>query len=78
MAKAFGLDVRWFETRVRPGCDEPISWAIYTKDRALFDVPAVRAAISPWRDKGADGKSKADVVWTDKSSNLMSILNWGK
>ncbi len=73
MAKAFGLSVRWFETRLRPGCEEPISWALYTKDNALFDVPKVKTAISPWRDKGRD-----DIVWTDKSSNLMSILNWGK
>ena len=73
MAQAFGLDVQWFETKMRPGCEDVISWALYTKDKALFDAPQVRAAISPWRDKG-----RAAIVWTDKSSNLMSILNWGK
>lgn len=73
MAQAFGLEVRWFETKMRPGCEDVISWALYTKDKALFHVPAVREAISPWRDKGRDA-----IVWTDKSSNLMSILNWGR
>lgn len=72
MAKAFDLDVRWFETKLRPGCEEPISWALYTRDRAFFDQLEVRAAISHWRDR--DGSS---IVWTDKSSNLMSIINWG-
>lgn len=71
MAKALGLEVRWLETRARPGCDNPVSWALYTKDRALFDVPQLRAALSPWRDN-----STRDIVWTDKNSNLMSILNW--
>lgn len=73
MAKAFGFDVQWFETKIRPGCEEAISWAMYTKDKAIFDVPQVRQAISQWRDH-----SGTSIIWTDKSSNLMSILNWGK
>ena len=74
MAKLLGLDVRWFETEVRDmdGCREPISWALYSKDKALFDVERVRKAISPWRDRDVT----SGIVWTDASSNLMSILNW--
>lgn len=70
MARAFSLDVRWFETPKGPDCDAPISWALYTRDSAFFNLPGVAKAASPWRDR--DG---AEVVWTDRSSNLMSILN---
>ena len=54
-------------------CQRPISWAIYTRDPEFFSAPAVRKAVSPWRD---DGKSL--LVWTDQDSNLMSIINWGR
>lgn len=74
MAQLFGLDVRWIETQSedKDGCEEPISWALYTKDKALFEVERVKKAISEWRDKD----TASGIVWTDSSSNLMSILNW--
>ncbi len=74
MAQTFGMDVRWFETGTRDedGCREPISWALYTKDTALFELENVRKAVSQWRDKDVN----SGIVWTDASSNLMSILNW--
>ncbi|MFZ9500935.1 MAG: fused MFS/spermidine synthase [Beijerinckiaceae bacterium] len=72
MARRFGLDVRWFETAESEECEQPISWALYTRDKAFFETPEVKEEISEWRDKG-----RAEIVWTDKSSNLMSILNWG-
>ena len=72
MSKAFGMDVGWIETDTnRPGCEEPISWALYTKDKGFLASPAVKPSLSEWRD----GK-KDELVWTDKSSNLMSIINW--
>ena len=40
--------------------------------RAFFETPSVGAAISPWRDGG----TRPDLVWTDRDSNLMSIINW--
>ena len=40
-------------------------------DKAFAEAPIVRRAVSPWRDDG-----KSDLVWTDKDSNLMSIINW--
>lgn len=70
MAHLFGLEARWFETPKGPDCDAPISWALYTRDPAFFNLPEVARAASPWRD-GAQSK----IVWTDRSSNLMSILN---
>ena len=73
MAKAFGLGLRWFETQTSQECEQPISWALYTRDKSFFEAPQVKPAISQWRDK-----SVAKLVWTDKSSNLMSILNWGR
>ena len=33
--------------------------------------PAVQAALSPWRDRAG-----TTLLWTDQSSNLMSIINW--
>lgn len=73
MAKAFGLDVRWFETTETEDCQQPISWALYTRDKGFFAVPEVAEDISEWRDDG-----RSELVWTDKDSNLMSILNWGR
>lgn len=73
MAKAFGLDVNWFETPETDECEQPISWALYSRDKGFFAAPDVAAQISKWRDDG-----KSELVWTDKDSNLMSILNWGK
>ncbi len=71
MAKALGVEVRWFAPKEGEGCDGAISWALYTADKAFFETPQVKAAISPWRDAG-----KSAIVWTDKDSNLMSIINW--
>jgi hypothetical protein len=72
MAALFGLDVGWFETQQREDdCDDPISWALYSHDKDFFAAPPVKAALSPWRDNGT-----SQLVWTDRSSNLMSIINW--
>lgn len=74
MAKQFGIDVGWFETNDQEaGCNAPISWAIYTRDKAFFTSRMVRKAVSPWRDDG-----KSELVWTDQDSNLISIINWGR
>ncbi len=73
LSKKFGVDVRWIETPEETGCEDPVSWAIYSNDRALWDIPEVKAAISPWRDN-----SDSTLVWTDASSNLMSIINWSE
>lgn len=70
MAREFGLAVRWFETPKGRDCESPISWALYSRDEAFFKIPEVAKAASPWRDDG-----RSETVWTDRSSNLMSILN---
>ncbi len=72
MAKRFGMDVRWFDPKGGDGCEGAISWALYTRDKAFFEAPPVKAAASHWRDRG----SRPDLVWTDSDSNLMSIINW--
>jgi hypothetical protein len=71
LAKEVGMLVRWFETKEGEDCEGPISWAIYSKDRAFFEVPAVKAAASKWRDG-----SRSELVWTDSDSSLMSIIRW--
>ena len=72
MARRFGMEARWFDPKGGDGCEGAISWALYTRDKAFFETPPVRSAISPWRDGG----SRPDLVWTDSDSNLMSIINW--
>ena len=71
MARKFATTVRWFETRDSESCDGAISWALYSKDKAFFEVPAVKKAISAWRDR-----RRSELVWTDTDNNLMSIINW--
>lgn len=72
LAAASGLEVNWVETVADvEGCDDPISWALYTRDKAFWQVPEVKAALSPWRDR-----SDSKLLWTDRSSNLMSIIKW--
>ncbi|NDA48422.1 MAG: hypothetical protein EBY21_14345, partial [Alphaproteobacteria bacterium] len=73
MADLFELEVGWFETRKGNGCDDPISWALYSKDKAFFDVAEIKSARSQWRDQ-----AQSKLIWTDKSSNLMSIVNWSR
>jgi hypothetical protein len=72
MAQAFKLELGWFQTKTSDDCAQPISWALYSRDKSFFEARQVKSAISPWRDGGV-----SQLVWTDKSSNLMSILNWG-
>jgi hypothetical protein len=71
LAAASNLDVRWVETAVEGDCDDPISWALYTRDKGFWEVPEIKASLSPWRDG-----SSAQLLWTDRNSNLMSILPW--
>jgi hypothetical protein len=71
MAALYNLGVGWFETQQREDCNDPISWALYSHDKEFFETPQVKAAQSQWRDDGT-----SQLVWTDKSSNLMSIINW--
>jgi hypothetical protein len=72
LAAALGLGVHWFESAKGTDCDDPVSWALYTRDAAFWAVPEVGAAISPWRDQ-----SDSRLLWTDASSNLLSVINWG-
>lgn len=72
LAQRFNIGVRWLETvDSEADCGDGVSWALYTRDNAFWNVPDIRAATSPWRDK-----SESTLLWTDASSNLMSIVNW--
>ncbi len=73
LAAAVGLGVRWFETIPEAGCEDAVSWALYTGDDDFWSVPEVKAAISPWRDN-----SDSQLLWTDASSNLLSVINWSE
>ena len=71
LAAQAGLDVHWFETPEDEDCENPASWALYTRDRSLWAVPAVAKSISDWPDDAT-----SQLIWTDSSSNLMSVLDW--
>jgi hypothetical protein len=71
LAAATGLDVNWVETASEDGCEDPISWALYTRDKGFWEVPSVKSSISRWRDG-----SQSQLLWTDRNSNLMSIVPW--
>ena len=48
------MDVRWFDPKGGDGCEGAISWALYTKDKAFFEAPPVKAAISTGATAAAD------------------------
>lgn len=71
LAAATGMEVNWVETAGEDGCEDPISWALYTRDKRFWEVPEIKAALSPWRDG-----SNSQLLWTDRNSSLMSIVPW--
>ena len=74
LADRSGLEVGWFETPADgPDCDDTVSWALYTRDKAFLAAPGVQDGISGWRD-GRDTR----LLWTDANANLMSIVSWDR
>ena len=71
LAKQLGSEVHWFEAPEGKRCERALSWALYSRDKSFFRERAVRRAISQWPDGGS-----SELVWTDKDSNLLSIINW--
>lgn len=72
LARRLGLEVGWFDPKDGEGCEEAISWALFTRDTSFFATPRVKARMSAWRDGGR----LPDIVWTDSDSNLLAIINW--
>src|SRR5262249_40491279 len=74
LAKALGVFVGWFPSVSDDNyCDYAYSWALFTKDLGFYRSPAVRRAIAHWPDN-----ARSELVWTDASSNLLSITNWNR
>ncbi len=71
LAKQLASEVRWFEAPDNKRCERALSWALYSRDKSFFSHRAVRRAIAAWPDGGS-----SELVWTDKDSNLLSIINW--
>ena len=71
LAAHFGLGVHWTRTPADDDCDDPANWVLYTRDQTFWAVPEVKTAIEDWRDS-----STSQLLWTDSSSSLISILNW--
>jgi len=74
LAKDLGVLVGWFAARSEDDyCDYAINWALFTKDARFFRSPIVRRGLSRWPDG-----DRSELVWTDASSNLLSIIIWGR
>ncbi len=54
-------------------CEFGISWVLYTRDDGFWKVKRVLKNRSDWPDHGEN-----TLLWTDKSTNLLSVLRWGR
>jgi hypothetical protein len=71
-SQTFDLPVGWFSTPdMVEGCDDGISWTLYTRDEGFWKVKRVAKNRSDWPDH-----SDRTIVWTDKNTNLLSVMCW--
>jgi hypothetical protein len=74
LAQTHDLQVGWFDTPdMVDGCDGGISWALYTRDQGFWKIKRVAKNRSDWPDH-----STRTIVWTDKNTNLLSVICWTK
>ena len=52
-------------------CDDSVDWVLYTRDEAFWKIKRVAKNRSDWSDH-----SDRKVVWTDKNTNLLSVITW--
>jgi hypothetical protein len=68
----FNLPVGWFSTPdMIEGCEDGISWTLYTRDEGFWKIKRVAKNRSDWPDR-----SDQTIVWTDKNTNLLSVMCW--
>jgi hypothetical protein len=71
-SQTFNLPVGWFSTPdMVDGCDDGISWTLYTRDEGFWKIKRVAKNRSDWPDR-----SERTIVWTDKNTNLLSVMCW--
>lgn len=73
LADLLGAEVRWIPAQRPQACSFPLGFALFSRNAALFDAPALKRRIGPWDDGGTH-----KTVWTDQSSSLMSLMVWGR
>jgi hypothetical protein len=71
-SQTFNLPVGWFYTPVMvDDCADGISWALYTRDEGFWKIKRVAKNRADWGDH-----SERTIVWTDKNTNLLSVMCW--
>ncbi|HXY58477.1 MAG TPA: hypothetical protein VEH76_07840 [Methylocystis sp.] len=74
LSQKFNLPAGWFDSpSMLQECDFGISWVLYTRDEGFWKVKRVMKNRSDWPDHGEN-----TILWTDKSTNLLSVLRWGR
>ncbi len=74
LSQTFNLPAAWFDTPdMVEGCDGGISWVLYTRDQDFWRVKRVAKNRSDWEDH-----SDKTIVWTDKNTNLLSVMVWSE
>jgi hypothetical protein len=72
LSETFSLPVGWFDTPdMVEECEGGISWALYTRDEGFWKIKRVAKNRSDWADH-----SNRTIVWTDKNTNLLSVMDW--
>jgi hypothetical protein len=73
-SQTFNLPVGWFYTPVMvEDCADGVSWTLYTRDEGFWKIKRVAKNRSDWKDH-----SERTIVWTDKNTNLLSVICWTK
>ncbi len=73
-AQVFDIPVGWFDTpQMIDGCEDGVSWTLYTRDAGFWKIKRVAKNRSDWRDH-----STHTILWTDKTSNLLSVMCWAR
>jgi hypothetical protein len=72
LSQLFNLPAGWFDSPdMIEDCEDGISWVLYTRDSDFWKIKRVAKNRSDWPDH-----SNRTIVWTDKNTNLVSVMRW--
>ena len=73
LANSIGYQAVYFKTKATESEVTQTEWIVVTNNKAFLRTAKVKRLTSEW-PVNIDGSVKADVVWTDNYSNLLSVL----